>query len=330
MNFLDRIYTRIFGDFNQKYIQSLLPTVARIREKSEEFSSLSLEDLQKKTHEFVSRLESSETVDDILEEAFAVVISACRILTETKKEFILGNAPQVWNMIPFDVQILGGIVLHQGKIAEMKTGEGKTLVSTFAIYLNALCKKGVHVVTVNDYLAERDAQWMGVLYSALGLSVGVIKHGQRPEQKQEAYNCDITYGTNNEFGFDYLRDNMAGSPDQQMMREKFFAVIDEVDSILIDEARTPLIISSPAEESTQKYIEYSKLVRSLQKDTHYKLDEKERAVTLTEEGIQFLENRMGIDNIYTEKGFDTVHHLESALKAQSLFERDKDYIVQND
>lgn len=326
---LERAYKWIFGDYNEKFVNSLKPTVELVNSKELEYQELSEADFLKNTQNFIERIEKGESLDSLLVEAFATVKNACRRLTEKKHQFTLGNSEETWNMIPYDVQIIGGIVLHQGKIAEMKTGEGKTLVSCFPIYLNALSKKGVHVITVNDYLASRDAEWMGQLFNYLGLSVGVTKHGQSAAAKKEAYESDITYGTNNEFGFDYLRDNMAVKAENQAIRELNYAIIDEVDSILIDEARTPLIISAPAEESTSKYQEYAKLVKNLQKDLHYKLEEKEKAALLTEDGIKKIEELMGIDNIYTEKGFEAVHHIEAALKAQAIFRKDIDYVVKN-
>ncbi|MEK7137334.1 MAG: DEAD/DEAH box helicase, partial [Patescibacteria group bacterium] len=229
-------------------------------------------------------------------------------------------------MVPFDVQILGGIVLHRGAITEMRTGEGKTLVCTLPVYLNALAGKGVHVVTVNDYLAKRDAQWMGYLYEALGLKVGVIVHEKTPRERREAYGSDVTYGTNNEFGFDYLRDNMAPSLVTQVQRGLHYAIVDEVDSILVDEARTPLIISQPADESTEKYRLYSTLVRGLQRETHYTVDEKQRVALLTEEGVHTMEKLLGLENIYTEKGFEEVHHIEQALRAHAIYKLDVDYV----
>jgi preprotein translocase subunit SecA len=232
-------------------------------------------------------------------------------------------------MIPFDVQIIGGAALHRGNIAEMKTGEGKTLVCTLPVYLNALSGKGVHVVTVNDYLAKRDSHWMGVLYKTLGLSVGTIVHGLNQEQRKEAYASDVTYGTNNEYGFDYLRDNMAGTLDRQVQRGLNYAIVDEVDSILIDEARTPLIISQPAAESTLKYGVYAKHVLQLVEHTHFMKDEKQRAATLTEEGIKKMEQLLGVENIYTEKGFEEVHHIEQALRAHAIYQRDVDYVVKD-
>jgi len=242
--------------------------------------------------------------------------------------FTLGKEPQVWDMIPYDVQLMGGIVLHRGKIAEMKTGEGKTLVACLPVYLNALLGKGVHVVTVNDYLASRDAQWMSVLYDYLGLTVSTVVHGLSPEQRQEAYAADITYGTNNEFGFDYLRDNMVTSLDKRVQRTLNYAIVDEIDSILIDEARTPLIISSPAGESTAKYRQYAQLIGQLTAE-HYNIDEKTRSATLTEEGIAKMEQLLGVENIYTEAGFMEVHHMEQALKANLIFKKEIDYLVKD-
>ena len=289
---------------------------------------MTLADIPKKTEEFKSRIEKGETVEDLLPEAFAVVARACNLLTGTKYE--AEGIEFVWEIKdPFDVQIIGGVALHKGNVAEMRTGEGKTFVCTMPIYLNALIGKGVHVVTVNDYLARRDAAWMGKLYETLGLKVGVILHDKNHEQRQEAYGCDVTYGTNNEFGFDYLRDNMAVSKDRQVQRGLHYAIVDEVDSILIDEARTPLIISQPAGESTTKYLQYSQYVKELQENVHYNKDEKQKAAVLSEEGIKKMEQLLNLENIYTEKGFEEVHHIEQALRALAMYQLDTDYVVRD-
>lgn len=325
---LKRLISTLLGDANEKLIKKRWPLVQAINKKEEEYQSLSEEALKAKTSEFVERLENGETLDNILVEAFATVKNACRRLCG--QSFTLGKEEKLWDMIPYDVQLLGGIMIHEGKIAEMKTGEGKTLVASLPLYLNALSKKGSHLVTVNDYLAKRDSEWMGILYNYLGLKTGVIVHGLSHDQRKEAYNADITYGTNNEFGFDYLRDNMVGSEDRQVQRELNYAIVDEVDSILIDESRTPLIISAPAEESTQKYYQYSQYIGQLKAEEHYNIDEKARSATLTEEGVAKMEKLLGVENIYTEAGFMEVHHIEQALKAQAIFQKDKDYIVKDD
>ncbi len=325
---LKKIINLFLGDANAKELKKKAPQVEAIIKKEVEFQSLSDEQLKAKTQEFIDRLEAGETTDDIMVEAFAVVKNACRRLMGAK--FTLGKDEKEWDMIPYDVQLLGGIMLHEGKIAEMRTGEGKTLVASLPLYLNALSKKGAHLVTVNDYLARRDSEWMGVLYKYMGLSVGVIVHGIDPKERQEAYAADITYGTNNEFGFDYLRDNMATNLESRVQRELHYTIVDEVDSILIDESRTPLIISAPAEESTDKYYTYSLLINQLVADQHYNIDEKAKNTTLTEEGIAKMEELLGVDNIYTESGFVEVHHIEQALKAKALFQRDKDYLVKED
>ncbi|KKU78674.1 MAG: Protein translocase subunit SecA, partial [Candidatus Peregrinibacteria bacterium GW2011_GWA2_47_7] len=305
-----------------------MPLVTRINEWEAGYQkNLRDEDFPVKTEEFKQRLQKGETLEDLLPEAFALVKNACRRLAGRSYE--VRGREAVWNMIPYDVQLIGGVVLHQGKIAEMKTGEGKTLVCTMPVYLNALTGKGVFVVTVNDYLAHRDAEWMGLLYGFLGMRVGVITHGQSPEAKKEAYDADITYGTNNEFGFDYLRDNMATDPEYIVQRALYYAIVDEVDSILIDEARTPLIISAPAEESTEKYRQYSRLILQLKENVHYNIDEKQRTATLTEEGVAEMERLLGMENIYTEAGFQEVHHIEQALKAHAIFKNDSDYIVKD-
>ena len=260
----------------------------------------------------LKQIAKEKSTDELLPEAFALV-------RETARR-ILGEHP-------FPVQVMGGIILHQGNISEMKTGEGKTLVSTMPIVLNALHGKGVHLVTANEYLAKRDAEWMGKIYSALGLIVGVTAHGQTAVEKRSAYAADITYGTNNEFGFDYLRDNMAYRVEEKVQRELQYAIVDEVDSILIDEARTPLIISAPDEESSRQYAEFARIAPQLEKEKHYEVDEKERAVTLTDEGISRVEKILGLENIYGSGEVKTVHHLEQALRAMALYKRDVDYVV---
>jgi preprotein translocase subunit SecA len=331
----------IFGDANKKYLDKLRPLVDKINQLEPSFVKLSDEELKHKTLEFQERLQKGEKLDDLLPEAFATVREASK---------------RVLSQRHFDVQLLGGIVLHQGRIAEMKTGEGKTLTSTCPIYLNALNGRGVHVVTVNDYLARRDADWMGRIYHFLGLSVGCIqnqlvsyifKPQEEQEQKEEdtersfkvdmknlhpvsrpeAYKADITYGTNNEFGFDYLRDNMVQSPEEKSQRHLDYAIVDEVDSILIDEARTPLIISAPAEQATEEYYKFARLVSNLVENEDYNIDEKMRAATLTEKGIEKMEKHLGIGNIYETGGVQIVHHIEQALKARTLFKRDRDYVV---
>ncbi len=320
---------RLLGDPNEKELKKLWPIVRAVREKEKEpaIRALTRETLPAKTEELKARVAAGASLDDLLPEAFAIVLRACELLQGTTLE--VGKQTFTWNMIPFDVQLLGGAVLHRGGIAEMKTGEGKTLVCTIPVYLNALAGKGVHVVTVNDYLAKRDSSWMGVLYTALGLTVGCVVHGLSTEERRNAYAADITYGTNNEFGFDYLRDNMASSLRSMVQRPLHYAIVDEVDSILIDEARTPLIISQPAGESTTKYVQYASLVRQLQPGTHFTKDEKQRAAVLTDEGIKTMEKLLGIENIYTEKGFEEVHHIEQALRAHAIYQRDVDYVVKD-
>lgn len=320
---------KLLGDPNKKELKKLQPIVQQVREagRSDKIKSLTKEQLPAKTEELKDRIVKGEVLDALLPEAFATAIRACELLVGHKEQ--IGAQTFEWNMIPFDVQIIGGAALHRGNIAEMKTGEGKTLVCTLPVYLNALSGKGVHVVTVNDYLAKRDSHWMGVLYKALGLKVGTIVHGLNQEQRKEAYGSDVTYGTNNEYGFDYLRDNMAGSVERQVQRGLHYAIVDEVDSILIDEARTPLIISQPAAESTLKYGVYAKHVLQLAEQTHFVKDEKQRAATLTEEGIKKMEQLLGVENIYTEKGFEEVHHIEQALRAHAIYQRDVDYVVKD-
>lgn len=323
---------KVFGTKNERELKRLWPIVEQVNSFETQISSLSDTQLRDKTEEFRKRLEAGETLDDILPEAFAVVREVSR---------------RKIRMRHFDVQILGGIVLHEGKIAEMKTGEGKTLVATLPAYLNALEGKGVHVVTVNDYLAKRDPQWMGPIYSSLGLSVGVIQHDSsflsdpsyfstdkrleflRSCSRKEAYLADITYGTNNEFGFDYLRDNMKYEISDYCQREMNYAIVDEVDSILIDEARTPLIISGPSEESTDKYYKIDRIIPKLQKDIDYTVDEKARNAILTEEGNIKVERLLGAGNLYDPANIELVHHVLQALKAHTLFKRDVDYVVKD-
>ncbi|OGJ70115.1 preprotein translocase subunit SecA, partial [Candidatus Peribacteria bacterium RIFCSPLOWO2_02_FULL_55_36] len=322
---------------NKKELKKLWPIVCQVKEchASQAIQQLTLSHLPEKTEELkvrvsqlVSRSSCLAALDDLLPEAFAVVIRACELLQGQTVQ--VGRQEFSWDMTPFDVQILGGIALHRGMIAEMKTGEGKTLVCTLPVYLNALAGKGVHVITVNDYLARRDGQWMGLLYQTLGLSIGIVIHGLSTEGRQSAYGCDVTYGTNNEFGFDYLRDNMAISLRHQVQRGLHYAIVDEVDSILVDEARTPLIISQPAAESTEKYVLYTRMVRELQSGTHFTKDEKQRAAVLTEEGMRKMEEFLGVENIYTERGFEEVHHIEQALRAHAIYRRDVDYVVKDD
>lgn len=317
------------GDLSKKAIKRHEKIIPRVDSFEKEFSQLSDSDFPKKTEEFKQRLEKGETLDALMPEAFALVrVAAKRVLGQRH----------------YDVQLIGGAVLHEGNIAEMRTGEGKTLTATLAVYLNALSGKGSHVITVNDYLAKRDASWMGSVYYALGLSTGCLQHqasfsydpdaegeyALRECHRKEAYAADITYGTNNEFGFDYLRDHMAQNIEDKVQRELNFAIVDEVDSILIDEARTPLIISAPAEESEKQYYDFARLVTQLTENKDYNVDEKMRAVSLTDDGISKLEKSLGIENIYAEGGVKTVHHIEQALKAHVLFTKDKEYVVKDD
>ncbi len=306
--------TRIFGSKNDRELKRLNPIVETVGALEPKMAQMSDQDLAAMTPAFKSRLENGASMEDLLPEAFAVVREASR---------------RTLDMRHFDVQIIGGVVLHQGNIAEMKTGEGKTLVATLPIYLNALTGKGAHVVTVNDYLARRDAAWMGKIYNFLGMSVGTIVHGMDEEERKKAYRSDITYGTNNEFGFDYLRDNMKFSREMLVQRELNFAIVDEVDSILIDEALTPLIISGPAEKSTDLYYRVNGIVPHLERESHYTVDEKSRSVTLTEEGVARVEQLLNIENLYDSRNIDVLHHINQALKAYTLFNRDVDYIVKD-
>ncbi len=337
--------TKLFGDPNAREVAKLRAIVDRISGMEPAVSALTDEALKAKTAEFRERLGKGEALDAVLEEAFAVTREASKRVLKQRQ---------------YDVQLIGGLALHSGTIAEMRTGEGKTLTATAPVYLNALTGKGVHVITVNDYLARRDAIWMGQVYHSLGLSVGCIQHAGsfvydpafkgepehdekrdtvgsfkvdmdylRPVSRREAYAADITYGTNNEFGFDYLRDNMVTRPEEMVQRDLAYAVVDEVDSILVDEARTPLIISAPAAEATDAYYKYADVVAKLVKDEDYKVDEKARVSTLTETGIAKLEQLLGIENLYIQGGVKAVHHIEQALKAAALFHKDREYVVRD-
>lgn len=309
-------------------MKMLWPQVEKIKSRSLHFEKMSDEELKKQFQIWKNELtKAPEKIEERRDDVFAAVKEACKRLLG--KEFEVRGKMQKWEMVPYDVQILGGIVLHQGKISEMKTGEGKTLVCTMPVILNALTGKGVHVVTVNDYLAQRDAEWMSPLYAFCGLTTGVVINGKDTEERKEAYKSDITYGTNNEFGFDYLRDNMAQDPDELVQRDLHYAIVDEVDSILIDEARTPLIISAPAEESTEKYHQYASIIPHLKENEHYNIDIKQKVATLTEKGVDKLEEIIGNKNIFTEGGFEEVHHIENALRARVIFEKDKDYVVRD-
>ncbi len=330
---LTRLLNLVFGSKNDREIKALRPTVDRIAAIEPSLTSLSDHALTDKTQEFRKRFEAGETLDDLLPEAFAVCREASR---------------RRLNMRHFDVQLIGGMILHKGRIAEMKTGEGKTLVATLPLYLNALEGKGAHLVTVNDYLAKRDAQWMGQIYHALGLSVGVIQHEAsflfdpaydaadkrlqhlRPCTRQEAYHADITYGTNNEYGFDFLRDNLIVSDlSQCVQRELNFAIVDEVDSILIDEARTPLIISGPTDQSTDLYYRINSIIPQLKAERDYTIEEKTKTASLTEDGNTKVEKLLGVDNLYDLAHMDLVHHVVKALQAHTLYKRDVDYVVKD-
>jgi len=326
------LLSKVIGDPNERELNRLRPFVEEINALEAEFEPLSDEELRGKTKEFTDRLQAGESLDDVMVEAFAAVREASKRTT---------------GMRHFDVQLMGGIVLHEGKVAEMRTGEGKTLSATLPLYLNALEGKGCHLVTVNDYLAKRDAQWMGPIYRLLGLSVGVIQHESaflfdpehladderyqylRPVSRREAYQADITYGTNHEFGFDYLRDNMVLDLSQQAQRDFNYAIVDEVDYILIDEARTPLIISGPAQEPDANYRRMADLVPRLRREVDYVMDEKDRVVTLTEEGIERMERWLGVDNLYSPENFSLTPYVDNALRAQTVFHRDRNYIVKD-
>jgi preprotein translocase subunit SecA len=308
------LLTKVFGSKNERELKKLQPAVDRINALEPAMQAMSDAELRAQTGRFKERVERGEALDDLLPEAFAAVREA---------------SVRTLKMRHFDVQLIGGMVLHQGKIAEMKTGEGKTLVATLAAFLNALIGKGMHIVTVNDYLARRDTEWMGHIYRFLGLQVGTILHGLTDAERQTAYAADITYGTNNEFGFDYLRDNMKFERRALVQRELNYAIVDEVDSILIDEARTPLIISGPAEKSTDLYYQVNNLIPRLVRDRDFSVDEKARTSTLTEEGVARCEKLMQVENLYDPSCIELLHHINQALKAHALFKRDVDYIVKD-
>lgn len=311
---ITKLLTRVFGSKNERELKCLKPVVEIINSLEPEMQAKSDDQLKAQTALLKKRLDSGETLDDILPEAFATVREA---------------SVRTLKMRHYDCQLIGGMVLHQGKIAEMKTGEGKTLAATLPVYLNALTGKGVHVVTVNDYLARRDTEWMGNIYNFLGMSVGAILHGLDDNERKVAYGSDITYGTNNEFGFDYLRDNMKFTRDGLAQGFLNFAIVDEVDSILIDEARTPLIISGPGDKSTTLYFQVNSIIPNFKRDVDFTIDEKARSVVLTEAGVARSESLLKVDNIYDPKCIELLHHLNQALKAHTLFKRDVDYIVKN-
>jgi len=308
------LLTKVFGSKNERELRKLGPVVETINALEPAMQALSDEELRAQTHLFKERIDQGESLEGILPEAFATVREA---------------SVRTLKMRHFDVQLIGGMVLNSGMIAEMKTGEGKTLAATLPAYLNALTGRGVHIITVNDYLARRDTEWMGYIYNFLGLSVGTIIHGLDDEERKAAYSADITYGTNNEFGFDYLRDNMKFYKDSIVQGDLNYAIVDEVDSILIDEARTPLIISGPAEKSTDLYYQINNIIPLLVRDIDFTIDEKARSIVMTEEGIAKAENILKVDNLYDPKHIEILHHINQGLKAHNLFKRDVDYIVKN-
>ncbi|WP_054031724.1 preprotein translocase subunit SecA [Desulfatitalea tepidiphila] len=307
-----KLLTSLFGSKNEREIKRLQPLVDQINQLEARMQGLSDADLKAQTAKLKTALENGASLDDLLPEAFATVREA---------------SVRTLKMRHFDCQLIGGMILNMGRIAEMKTGEGKTLVATLPAYLNALTGKGVHIITVNDYLARRDTEWMGQIYTFLGLEVGTIVHGMDDQERKRAYGADITYGTNNEFGFDYLRDNMKFDIDTIVQGDLHYAIVDEVDSILIDEARTPLIISGPAEKSTHLYYQVNGIIPSLKAEQHYTKDEKARSVALTEEGVAAAERLLQVENLYDPRNIETLHHVNQALKAHTLFKRDVDYIV---
>ena len=311
---LGSMLKKVVGSKNDRELKRLSVIVREINDLEPAMMAASDEELKAKTPYFKEKLSNGAEPEDILPEAFAVAREAARRTVQ---------------MRPFDVQVIGGLVLHEGKIAEMKTGEGKTLAATMPLYLNALTGKGAHLVTVNDYLAKRDAQWMGPIYEFLGMSIGVVVHGMSDDERRAAYHADITYGTNNEFGFDYLRDNMKFVLEDFVQREFHYAIVDEVDSILIDEARTPLIISGPSEESTDKYYRINQIIPRLKRSQDYTVDEKSRTVVLTEEGVSHVESYLKVTNLFELKNIELLHHVNQALKAHTIFKRDVDYLVRD-
>ena len=312
---INNVLSKVFGTHNDRELKRISEAfLGPINSLEPSMEKLSDSDLSRKTEEFKDRLANSETLDDILVDAFAVAREAGR---------------RVLNMRHYDVQLIGGVVLHEGKIAEMATGEGKTLVATLPAYLNALAGGGVHIITVNDYLARRDSEWMGPLYELLGLTIGNIQHDMPDDDRRVAYGADITFGTNNEFGFDYLRDNMKFQSEDMVQPTHNFAIVDEVDSILIDESRTPLSISGPAEQSTELYYKVDRLIPALKLERDYEVDEKNRSAALTEEGVSHLEKLLGVDNLYDASHMDLVHHCQQAVKAHALFKRDRDYLLKD-
>lgn len=332
--------TKLFGDPSEKKLKIYKKDLEKIKEIEKKYRDeiKTISEVQAKTHEFQSKFEGLDLDEDIKEikerlngikhEALALHRRACEIIHGQVFEF--GEEKIEWNMIPYDVQVLGALALNDGNIAEMRTGEGKTLVATLAAYLNALVGHPVHVVTVNDYLARRDAKEMSIIYNTLGLSVGVITHNQSFQDKKISYSANVVYATNNELGFDYLRDNMASDKNNRVMKQKWFAIVDEVDSILVDEARTPLIISAPAAEATSQYVRFAAIARSLENEKEYKIDEKQKTATLTEDGIRKLEEILGVDNIYVSQHYNDIHHIENALKAAAVYKRDVDYLVRDE
>src|SRR5690348_13224759 len=337
---IDKVLTAIFGSKHERDVKAMRPVVAQINALEPAISALSDEGLRAKTDEFRERLRPAvqaleevkkevprdesavkaaqadlqAALDELLPEAFAVCREAGR---------------RVLNMRHFDVQLMGGMALHKGKIAEMKTGEGKTLVATLPLYLNALESRGTHLVTVNDYLARRDAEWMGRIYKFLGMTTGIVVHGLTDRERQVSYRCDISYGTNSEFGFDYLRDNMKDSIERYVQRELHYAIVDEVDSILVDEARTPLIISGPAEASADLYYRVNMIIPSLKKDVDYSLDEKAHSAMLTDEGVSRVEKKLNLVNLYDPENIEWLHHVTQALRAHTLYKRDVNYLVED-
>ena len=332
--------TKLFGDPSEKKLKIYKKDLEKIKEIEKKYRDeiKTISEVQAKTHEFQSKFEGLDLDEDIKEikerlngikhEALALHRRACEIIHGQVFEF--GEEKIEWNMIPYDVQVLGALALNDGNIAEMRTGEGKTLVATLAAYLNALVGHPVHVVTVNDYLARRDAKEMSIIYNTLGLSVGVITHNQSFQDKKISYSANVVYATNNELGFDYLRDNMASDENNRVMKRKWFAIVDEVDSILVDEARTPLIISAPAAEATSQYVRFAAIARNLENEKEYKIDEKQKTATLTEDGIRKLEEILGVDNIYVSQHYNDIHHIENALKAAAVYKRDVDYLVRDE
>jgi len=327
MSIAGKLFSKIFKSRNRRYLDECIPVVEEITSWDETYNKLTDSDIPRRTEKFKQRIQEGEPLDDLLPEAFGLVRNAARRILGA--EYTCVDNQETWDMVHFDVQLIGGVVLHQGKIAEMATGEGKTLVATLPCFLNSLTGRPVYVVTVNDYLARRDSEWMKPLFDKLGVTTGYIQSGMSPDERHEPYSCDIVYGTNNEFGFDYLRDNMKANAEDQVQHDLHYAIIDEVDSVLIDEARTPLIISGPSEDLTSRYQLVNRLGSVMKPGVHFQLDEKKHSTALLEKGIALAERELKVGSLYSGRNMDIPHYLDNALKAHNLYKKEKDYIVKD-